>query len=321
MSNVRQVKVIAHRGASGYLPEHTQEAKTMAFAMGADYLEQDVVLARDAIPLVLHDVHLDTVTDVATKFPGRSRANGRFYAIDFTFNEIQTLRVTERFHHQTGLPVYPDRFPVRTGTFRLSALHEELELIRGLNHSTGRNIGIYPELKHPKFHHDEGYDLGCTVLEVLTKYGYQNREDNCLLQCFEADELRRLRQTENCQLTMVQLLSDEPWMRGKANQELRTQKLSEIAQYAQAIGPAVDGVFQSNPTGGRPLPTELVVDAHRQQLLIHPWTYRADDLPQLFETFADLHYATLEAGIDGIFTDFPDLSVQLLSVTEIPTDD
>src|SRR5688572_14236575 len=83
--------VIAHRGASGYLPEHTREAKTLAYGMGADFLEQDVVLTRDDVPIVLHDVHLDTVTNVAAQFPGRARDDERFYAIDFTLAEIRSL--------------------------------------------------------------------------------------------------------------------------------------------------------------------------------------------------------------------------------------
>src|SRR5262249_26330393 len=100
--------VIAHRGASGYLPEHTLPAKALAYGMGADYLEQDVVLTRADQPLVLHDVHLDTVTDVAEVFPDRKRPDGRFYALDFTLAEIQSLRVTERIDPKTKRPVFPN---------------------------------------------------------------------------------------------------------------------------------------------------------------------------------------------------------------------
>ena len=88
--------IIAHRGACGYLPEHTLEAKALAYGMGADYLEQDVVATRDDRLLVSHDVHLDTVTDVAERFPTRAREDGRFYARDFDLAEIKTLNVHER---------------------------------------------------------------------------------------------------------------------------------------------------------------------------------------------------------------------------------
>jgi glycerophosphoryl diester phosphodiesterase len=89
--------VIAHRGASGYLPEHTLEAVTLAHAQGAEHIEQDLVLSRDDVPVVLHDIHLDSVTDVAAKFPSRKREDGRWYALDFTLAELKQLRVTERF--------------------------------------------------------------------------------------------------------------------------------------------------------------------------------------------------------------------------------
>ena len=81
--------VIAHRGASGYLPEHTLPAKAMAYAQGADYLEQDLVMTKDDHLVVLHDHYLDRVTDVADRFPDRARKDGRYYAIDFTLDEIR----------------------------------------------------------------------------------------------------------------------------------------------------------------------------------------------------------------------------------------
>ena len=105
--------VIAHRGASGYLPEHTLAAKAMAHAMGADFVEQDVVLSKDHVPVVLHDVHVDTISDVAQKFPGRHRSDGRFYAIDFDLAELQTLNVMERVDYRSGDVAFPKRFPGR----------------------------------------------------------------------------------------------------------------------------------------------------------------------------------------------------------------
>ena len=102
--------VIAHRGASGYLPEHTLAAKAMAHGQGADFIEQDLVLTKDNVPVVLHDVHIDTVTDVAKVFPERKRADGRFYALDFTVAELKRLRLSERFNAKTGARVFPGRF-------------------------------------------------------------------------------------------------------------------------------------------------------------------------------------------------------------------
>ncbi|WP_373941290.1 glycerophosphodiester phosphodiesterase family protein [Polaribacter sejongensis] len=103
--------VIAHRGASGYLPEHTMEAKAMAYAMNPHFIEQDLVLSKDNVPIVIHDIYLDDVTDVAVKFADRKRKDNRFYVIDFTFDELQTLKVTERFNHETRRTVLPKPLP------------------------------------------------------------------------------------------------------------------------------------------------------------------------------------------------------------------
>ena len=127
--------VIAHRGAAGYLPEHTLVAKDYAYATGADYLEQDVILTRDDVPVVFHDLILDEVTDVASRFAGRSRSDGHWYVIDFDFEELQALRIHERTNPSTGALVYPGRFPEHLN-LRIHSLDEELALIRGLNQST-----------------------------------------------------------------------------------------------------------------------------------------------------------------------------------------
>lgn len=313
MPGVRQVEVIAHRGASGYLPEHTLESKAMAHAMGADYLEQDLVLTKDDIPIVMHDIHLDTISNVAQIFPTRKRKDGRYYAIDFTLSEIKQLNASERFNHKTGKAVFENRFPANQGSFRIPTLAEELELIQGLNKSTGLSVGIYPELKQPKFHHSEQKDISKIVLSVLKEFKYTGPDDPCYLQCFDEKETKRLREEFKTELKTIQLLSDADWMSQSDQQEERGERLEEIATYADGIGPSVNSVFRQAPRSDLPIATELTVDAHRHNLLIHPWTYRADSLPKLFSSFEALHQATVLAGIDAIFSDFPDQSVALLT--------
>jgi len=184
--------VIAHRGASGYLPEHTLAAKQLAHEMGADYLEQDIVASRDGALIVLHDVYLDRVTDVATRFPGRQRNDGRFYARDFDLAEIRSLQAWERMNAD-GSAVFPNRYPPRSGDFRLHTLAEELELVRRLNFECNRRVGIYPEIKRPAWHLDEGMDIAPELLRVLSEYDYAHREDPVFVQCFDPAEIRRLR--------------------------------------------------------------------------------------------------------------------------------
>lgn len=306
----KRVRVIAHRGASGYLPEHTLEAKALAYAMGADYLEQDVVLSKDDVPFVLHDVHLDTVSDVAQVFPNRRRDDGRYYAIDLTADEIRQLRASERFDHRTGKAVFPNRFPVGEGRFRIPTLEEEIQFVQGLNHSSGRNVGIYPELKAPAFHHRAGKDISRVVLDVLARHGYARRDDPCILQCFEADELKRVRHELGCQLTTVQLTSKEPWSaHGQPCSDMEPH-IQAIGQYAEGIGPSLSQVFapQRTETG---IPVSPIVDvAHVNGLFVHAWTCRADQIPKPFESFEELHRKIVDAGIDAVFSDFPDQSLQ-----------
>ena len=126
------------------LPEHTREAAVLAHGMGADHIELDVVLTGDGVPIVLHDLWLDAVTDVAARFPERRREDGRHYAIDFTWDEIRTLRAHERVN-EDGTATFAGRFSPDVKLFRVPAMDEMIQLIQSLNRSTGREAGIYVE--------------------------------------------------------------------------------------------------------------------------------------------------------------------------------
>ena len=295
--------VIAHRGASGYLPEHTMEAKAMAFAMNVDYIEQDLVLSKDNIPIVIHDIYLDDVTDVAEKFADRKREDTRYYVIDFTFEELLTLTVSERFNPETKEQFYPNRFP--KGNFKLHSLQQEIEFIQGLNKNTGKDIGIYPEIKAPEFHKNQGKQITEIVLEILTKYGYNTKEDKCILQCFNAKELERIRTTLQSDLFLVQLLEFP---------EEATQ-LEHYATYADGIGPYYKQILDKKIAGKFTF-TSLVSDAHKLGLVVHPYTFRKDALDE-FSSFKEmLETLLIAADVDGAFTDFPDLVVAFLNDTK-----
>jgi glycerophosphoryl diester phosphodiesterase len=306
--------VIAHRGASGYLPEHTSEAKALAHAMSADYLEQDLVLTKDDVPVVLHDIHIDTVTNVATVFPNRKRDDGRYYVLDLTLDELRKLNVTERVDLKTGKAVFPHRFPAWSGEFRVSTLAEELTLIAGLNHSTGRQAGIYSEVKLPAWHRQQGRDLAKAVVQELATAGYRARDAKAYIQCFDFQELQRIRDELKCDVPLVQLLGDNasPDSRGEFDRLCRPDGLREIARVAQGIGPSFQRVLQRSSKENAK-PTDLTRDAHEAGLVVHPYTVRADALPEGFKTLDDLHAALFEtAGVDGVFTDFPDRTRQWL---------
>lgn len=309
--------VVAHRGASGYLPEHTLAAKAMAYAMGADYLEQDVVMTKDDQLIVIHDITLDRTTDVADQFPGRAREDGLHYAVDFTLAEILTLRVTEGFTRENGQKKqnYPSRFPLGASLFRLHTLAQEIELVQGLNHSTGRDVGIYPEIKSPAFHLSEGKDLGRAVIALLQQYGYSKKEDKVFVQTFEFAELKRLHDeilpAAGSSLKLVQLLEGDAasaWMQ-------TADGLREIARYADGVGPEKSMIIDRHSSPGAPLISPLVAAAHANGMQVHPYTFRLDagQLPAYAESFEQmLEIFYFQAGVDGVFTDFPDRAVEFL---------
>ena len=302
--------VIAHRGASGYLPEHSLAGKALAFAMGADYLEQDVVATKDDELIVLHDIYLDRVSDVASAFPDKVRADGRYYVRDFDLAEVRTLRLSERFNGD-GSAVYPERFPAHTGNFRIHTFAEELEFLQSLNDSTGGEVGCYPEIKRPAWHKDEGIDITAEFLRILERFGYSNSEDHVFVQCFDADELIRIRHELMCGMRLVQLIGDNNWEEGPTDFDaLRTSAgLSRLAQTVDAIGPWLQQLYRVEEGGV--VPTALTSAAHDAGLKVHPYTFRRDELADGFGSFADLlEFSLVTLGIDGMFTDFTDLARQ-----------
>lgn len=280
-----QPVVIAHRGASGYLPEHTLEAYAMAYALGADYIEQDLVMTRDGVLVCLHDIHLESTTDVEERFPDRAREDGRWYAADFTLAEIQTLRAHERL---------PKRFPVGHADFVAPTFTQAIELVQGLNTSTGKAVGIYPELKQPSFHRREGLDMLAPFVETLRRHGYDAPDAPIFIQCFEHKTLQQLRADHGVKAPMIALVGGDAFF----DRAVSAEGLAEIAAYAQGIGPDKGRVFKD---------PELVQRAHANGLAVHPYTLRADVVPRAYENFeAEMRALFVEMGVDGAFTDHTD---------------
>lgn len=292
------------------MPEHTLAAKALAFGMGADYLEQDVVATRDDRLVVLHDIHLERVSDVAARFPSRHRDDGRFYVRDFDLGELRTLNVHER-RNARGSAVFGRRFPTELGGFRIPTLEEEIEMIRGLAVSTGRAVGIYPEIKAPAWHRKEGIDISPLVLRVLEAQGFCKRSDPVFLQCFDAGELRRVRQELRSDLKLVQLIGENGGGEaGTDYEELqRPAGLRQIARYADGIGPALGQLYTLADIDGHPVSSGLVSAAHAAGLVVHPYTFRADALANGFGDYREMvDWFVTALKIDGMFTDFPDLT-------------
>lgn len=299
--------VIAHRGASGYLPEHTLIAMAFAHGLGADYIEQDIVLSRDGVAMVLHDIHLESTTNVSRVFPDRARADGRYYAIDFTAAELKRLEVFERLD-DSGNTVFTNRFPSATLGLRIPTLAEAIVLIEGLNKSRQKNAGLYIELKAPSFHRQSGWDIAKVIIEVLEAYGLNTPEAPVFLQCFDAATLRYLNDDLRTPLPLIQLIGDNSWGDdGNNNYDLmRTDAgLQAITEYAEGIGPWIPQLFDDKYP-------RLSERARGQSLLVHPFTLRADQF-EPFDSFTSLqHRIFIEERADGAFTDFPDVTRQFI---------
>ncbi len=310
--------VIAHRGASGYLPEHTAEAKVLAHSFNVDYIEQDVVLSKDNIPVILHDIYLDDVSDVATKFPQSARADKRFYVIDFTFAQLKTLNIFERFSPITKKAIYPNRFPNKLGDFKISSLQEEIELIVGLNKSRKLDVGLYVELKQVNFHKSQNKDITQIVLNILDSYRYTKKEDNFYIQCFDFDELKRIRNDFKSTAKLILLLEkphNNPNTQDAPNtnyQYLMSPKgLTEASQYINGIGPHYNLTFLNQNNTLQPTP--LVDLAHQLGLTIHIYTAKKEEFPDCFTTLEEfLKFLYFELNVDGVFCDFPDIAMKIL---------
>jgi glycerophosphoryl diester phosphodiesterase len=306
--------VIAHRGASGYLPEHTLDALSFAHALGADYIEPDIVMTKDGHLIVQHDIHLDSTTDVATVFPKKKRSDGRYYAADFNLSEIKRLKVFERFNYKTKQVVFSDRFPGNTGNFSIATLDEYITVLKGLNISRKRQVGIYIEPKAYSFHEKEGLDIIGVLMQTLHKYKLDLPGSKTVIQSFDPDALKMLKNDYSPAIPLVQLIADNSWGETEADyNEMQTEAgIKAISRYADGIGPWIPQVL--NFSGKELVPTGLASRAQAQGLFVHPYTFRVDDLSPFKGSPEELLDALFrKAKVDGVFADQPDRALKFLS--------
>ena len=312
--------VIAHRGASGYLPEHTLGAAVMAYASGADFVELDVVMTKDGHLIVLHDLTLNATTDVEQVFPDRAGQAGKYQALYFTLAEIKRLRVHERSAKRGPGQAFPDRFPIGTQLFKVPTLEEMILLLKGLAKSHGRMMGLYIEIKGSDFHRKHNIDPAKALLERLDHHGYKDASDPIIIQSFDSEILKTLRYEHKTRLKLVQLIGENRWKLSTTDfTYIKTDKgMNEVSQYADGIGPWMNQVVTGVGFSGKANLTELVENARSYGLLIHPYTFRADRLPPYASSFQELLDVFFnEVKVDGIFTDFPDQVVDYLEKNSI----
>jgi glycerophosphoryl diester phosphodiesterase len=330
--------VIAHRGACGYVPEHTLAAYALAIEMGADFIEPDLVMTKDGIPVARHENEISGTTDVADHPEFASREASKtidgteihgWFTEDFTLAELKTLRAKERIPH---LRSDNRRFD---GIFQIPSFEEVLALVHGANtrfevearakdEEKHRCVGVYPETKHPTYFRGIGLPMEGPLLRLLKSKPFRSATRKVFIQSFEVTNLKYMR--EMSEYPLVQLLSDSgaPYDLA-ASGDPRTyadlaqpKGLAEIADYADGVGVHKNMLVRLSQ--GSP-PTSLIADAHAAGLFVHGWTFRAENffLPNEFKrpggdaALGDLAGEIsqfLEQGMDGFFTDHVDIGVR-----------
>ncbi|NJQ01463.1 glycerophosphodiester phosphodiesterase [Streptomyces zingiberis] len=322
--------VIAHRGASGYRPEHTLGAYQLALDMGADVIEQDLVPTRDGHLVCRHENDITGTTDVADhpRFAGRKTtrtvdgvAYTGWFTEDFTLAELKTLRAKER------IPGTRPHNTLYDGRWEVPSFEEVLRWADREGRRRGRPVWLHVETKHPSYFRGLGLGLEEPLAKLLRRYGRDRADSPVFLQSFEPGSIRRL--AGLVRSPRVVLLSDagsRPWDFEQAG-DARTvadlvtpEGLAWIAGFAQGIGPTLDLIIPRDAAGRLTSPTTLVRDAHRAGLVVHPYTMRNENtfLPADFRKGTDparygdafgalaVWFAT---GIDGLFTDQPDTAL------------
>lgn len=325
--------IIAHRGASALVPEHTLEAYAIAARLGADYIEPDLVMTKDGVLIARHDNVLNLTTDVASHPDFAARRTTRsvdgesvegWFSEDFTLAEIKTLRAVERIAE-----VRP-RNAMFDGRFSIPTFDEILELAKTLREESGRTIGVYPETKHPTHFAEAGLAMEKPLLEALARHDFARADAPVYIQSFEIANLKAL--AGMTELPLIQLL----WKDGKpfdvqnaggttTYDEMATPEgLKAIAGYAAGVGPEKNHFIIPLDTDGRlavEKTSDFVADAHAAGLRVHPYTFRAENhfLPVQYRSgktptaLGDLESeiaAFLATGIDGFFTDSADAGVR-----------
>jgi glycerophosphoryl diester phosphodiesterase len=316
--------VIAHRGASGYRPEHTLASYALAIEMGADYIEPDLVATRDGQLVARHEPLLDDTTDVKARPEFASRRTTReldgksvagFFASDFTLAEIKQLRAVQP---------NPARSKEFDGRFEIPTFEEILALAERESQQRGRTIGVYPETKHPSFHLALGLPLEDRLLEVLRKHKLDRAGGPVFIQSFESANLQYLR--AKTKVPLVQLLDDGALLYDAAGRRVIAVKipqyadqrggavphsLEDIARYASAIGPWKRQIMR-DVKAPQLLQSTLIEQAHAAGLRVHTYTFRSEPttLAAEYNNDPQLEYQQFYAlGIDGVFSDFPDAAL------------
>jgi glycerophosphoryl diester phosphodiesterase len=240
--------------------------------------------------------------------------------MEFSLAEVKRLRVHERSNKRGSGAAFTGRFPYESSLFEVPTLEEILQLVNGLKKSHGRIMGLYIEIKGAEIHRQYNLDPTAELLAILDRYDYLEASDPIWVQSFDAEVLKTMRHKHKTRLKLVQLIGENRWRVSATDFDyLKTKTgLKEVAGYADGIGPWINHVVTGKNLAGDLKLTGIVSMAHQLNLKVHPYTMRADQLPDYVETFEDLlHIFFNVVQVDGIFTDFPDQAVKYLGKTSL----
>lgn len=278
-------RIIAHRGASGPLPEHTLEAYALALEQGADVVEPDLVSSRDAQLVVRHDRNLARSTDICSRpeFASRQR-DGDWWVEDFDLSDIAALRAVQPF---------PSRDHAHDGRFRIPTFAAALLWAETVARRRGRAVTLYPELKSAAYFAAQGKDP-CGRFLSLARQRNPARV-TLWLQCFELEPLLRLREQAEVPVFLL-LENNAPWRRLIARHAAQVDGFGVPKSLLQDVDGSSSG---------------LVDLAHEHGCQVHAYTYRDDGLAQGFATPAEELDVAFAMGVDALFCDFPLTAVRL----------
>ncbi|MBX9429486.1 MULTISPECIES: glycerophosphodiester phosphodiesterase [Ralstonia solanacearum species complex] len=340
---IATVQVIGHRGAPALRPEHTLASYQKAIDDGADIIEPDLVATQDGVLVARHENEISGTTNVADlpQFAGRratktidGQSVSGWFTEDFTLAELKTLRARERIPDiRPDNTAYNDQFDIPT-------LAEIIALARDQSALRGRNIGLYPETKHPTYFQSIGLPLEDRLIAALRQDDFTASRTTVHIQSFEVANLKSIRNRiggSQPNWKLVQLLgtaTQRPYDFTVANDartyaDLMTdQGLRDIAAYANGVGPDKNSVIALDANGALTDPSDLIRNAHSAGLVVHPYTFRPENifLPAALRSGADNArnvsgsiqeiQAFLRAGVDGFFTDDPAVGRQAVDTLQ-----